>query len=85
MVTRLNRLKPGDTAIIVRINGNGTLKRRIMDLGMVCGAKVQLQKFAPLGDPLEIKVKNFNLSLRNAEAELLEVELVSATAKGNSE
>lgn len=73
MTTTLNNLLPGETAIISRVIGNGPVKRRIMDMGLINGTVVKVQKFAPLGDPMEIKVKNFNLSLRKTEAAMIEV------------
>lgn len=71
----LDQLTPGEIAIITRIAGEGGVKRRIVDMGLVTGAKVRMQKLAPLGDPMEIKVKNFNLSLRKNEAKMIEVVL----------
>ena len=81
MRTKLSLLIPGAVATVVKIEGNGPLKRRMMDLGMVTGTKLQLQKFAPLGDPLEIKIKNYNLSLRKLEADLVEVEWAGASSR----
>lgn len=76
MSTRLHLLKPGQLCRVVGLIGNGAIKRRIIDMGIVSGAEIKVQKFAPLGDPMEIKVKNFNLSLRKNEAELIEVEVI---------
>ncbi|MDT8899777.1 FeoA family protein [Anaeroselena agilis] len=69
----LNQLSPGERGVVTKVQGSGPVKRRIVDMGLVAGTTVQVQKFAPLGDPMEIKVKNFNLSLRKAEAALIEV------------
>lgn len=74
MSKTLDQLCPGEVAVVTKVNGNGAVKRRIIDMGLVAGSPVFLQKYAPLGDPLEIKIKNFNLSLRKAEAALIEVE-----------
>lgn len=72
MTKTLNELLPGETGVVTKVTGFGPIKRRIVDMGLVAGTKVLVQKFAPLGDPMEIKVKNFNLSLRKAEAALIE-------------
>lgn len=75
MVITLNQLKPGEVGVVARVTGNGSIKSRIIDMGIVAGSKIYVQKYAPLGDPMEIKVKNFNLSLRKAEAAIIEVEV----------
>lgn len=69
----LNQLKPGESGIVSKVNGRGPVKRRIIDMGMVSGTSLQVVKFAPLGDPIEIKLKGFNLSLRKNEAALIEI------------
>lgn len=74
MAKTLNQLAPGETGIVTRVTGSGPVKRRIVDMGLVAGTPVKVQKFAPLGDPMEIKVKNFNLSLRKSEAALIEIQ-----------
>jgi len=73
MEKTLRYLKNGETGIISRVNGHGPVKRRIIDMGVVPGTSVTMVKCAPLGDPLEIKVKGFNLSLRKNEAALIEL------------
>lgn len=73
--TTLSQLVPSESAVVLRVVGSGPIQRRIIDMGMVPGAKVTVQKFAPLGDPMEIKVKGFNLSLRKEEAAKIEVEV----------
>lgn len=73
----LEQLIPGQMATVVRVTGAGAVKRRIVDMGIVGGTKILVQKYAPLGDPMEIKVKNFNLSLRKLEAALIEVKLIN--------
>lgn len=72
--TTLDLIKTGQTCKVVKILGNGAIKRRIIDMGIVTGTEIKVQKYAPLGDPIEIKVKNFNLSLRKNEASLIAVE-----------
>lgn len=73
--TTLSQLVPSESAVVLRVVGSGPIQRRIVDMGMVPGSKVTVQKFAPLGDPMEIKVKGFNLSLRKEEAAKIEVEV----------
>lgn len=70
----LDQLGPGEAGVVAKVKGSGAVKRRIVDMGLVAGTAVKVQKFAPLGDPMEIKVKNFNLSLRKAEAALIEIQ-----------
>ena len=64
----------GHTVIVTRIEGEGAVKRRIMDMGITKGTELTLKKIAPLGDPLEITVRGYDLSLRKADAEMIEVE-----------
>lgn len=75
MIKTLNQLGPGETGVVTKLFGSGSVKRRIVDMGIVADTVVRVQKLAPLGDPMEIKVKNFNLSLRKSEAALIEVKL----------
>lgn len=70
----LKEVKVGSTCKVKRINGEGALKRRIMDMGITKGVEIYVRKVAPLGDPVEITVRNYELSLRKADAELIEVE-----------
>ena len=69
----LNELGIGKTAKIVRLNGEGAVKRRIMDMGLTKGTEVTVRKVAPLGDPIEITVRGYELSLRKGEAVKIEV------------
>lgn len=64
----------GETAKVVRLHGEGAVKRRIMDMGLTKGTAVSVRKVAPLGDPIEITVRNYELSIRKADAEMVEVE-----------
>ena len=75
METLLSRLNPGQSGVVKKIRGGGHIQKRIIDMGLVPGTKVVVEKFAPLSDPMEIKLKGYNLSLRKAEAEFIEVEL----------
>ena len=70
----LRDVKIGETATIVRLHGEGALKRRIMDMGLTRGTQVLVRKVAPLGDPLELTVRGYELSVRKSDAELIEVE-----------
>ena len=71
----LSDLLPGEKGIVKKVLGNSMIKRRIVDMGVVAGTVIVVQKFAPLGDPMEIKLKGFNLSLRKNEAEMIELEI----------
>ena len=70
----LREAKIGDTVKVVKLHGEGAVKRRIMDMGITKGTEVFVRKVAPLGDPIELKVRGYELSLRKADAELIEVE-----------
>ena len=70
----LKQVKIGGTAKVVKLHGEGALKRRIMDMGITKGVEIKVRKVAPLGDPIEITVRGYELSLRKADAELIEVE-----------
>lgn len=67
-------LKPGESGKIVKINVTGALKRRLMDMGVVGGTTVRVEKVAPLGDPIEVHIKSYQLSLRRAEADKIDLE-----------
>ena len=70
----LRDVKVGETATIVRLHGEGALKRRIMDMGLTRGTEVFVRKVAPLGDPMELTVRGYELSVRKGDAELIKVE-----------
>ena len=70
----LKQIKIGGNAKVVKIHGEGALKRRIMDMGLTKGVEVKVRKVAPLGDPIEITVRGYELSLRKEDAETIEVE-----------
>ena len=78
----LSELAVGDSAYIEAIHADGALKRRLMDMGLTKNTKVQLQKVAPLGDPLEIKLRGYDLTLRKSEASLVSVVKSEKGAKG---
>ena len=69
----LRDAKVGDTVRVVRLHGEGATKRRIMDMGITKGVEVYVRKVAPLGDPLELSVRGYELSVRKADAEMIEV------------
>ncbi|MCC8074204.1 MAG: ferrous iron transport protein A [Clostridiales bacterium] len=70
----LRQAKVGDTVTVVKLHGEGAVKRRIMDMGITKGVQIKVRKVAPLGDPVEITVRGYELSLRKADAEMIEVE-----------
>ena len=70
----LKQAKVGDTVTVVKLHGEGAVKRRIMDMGITKGVEVYVRKVAPLGDPMEVTVRGYELSLRRADTEMIEVE-----------
>ena len=69
----LREVKVGESASVVKLHGEGAVKRRIMDMGITKGVSVHVRKVAPLGDPVEVTVRGYELSLRKADAEMIEV------------
>lgn len=70
----LKDVKVGENAVVVRLHGEGAVKRRIMDMGLTRGTEVHVRKVAPLGDPMELTVRGYELSVREADAEMIEVQ-----------
>ena len=70
----LRQVQIGDTVTVVKLHGAGAVKRRIMDMGITRGVAVTVRKVAPLGDPVEVTVRGYELSLRKADADMIEVE-----------
>jgi len=70
----LKDAKIGQTVTVSKISGTGSVKRRIMDMGVTKGTEIHIRKVAPLGDPIEVTVRGYELSLRKADAEIIEVE-----------
>ena len=70
----LKDVKVGKTARVVKVHGEGAVRRRIMDMGITKGVEIYVRKLAPLGDPIEMTVRGYELSLRKADAEMIEVE-----------
>ena len=69
----LKTAKCGETVTVTKLSGEGALKRRIMDMGITKGVEIYVRKVAPLGDPMELTVRNYELSVRKADAEMIEV------------
>lgn len=74
LMKTLNQVKVGSTAKVVKLHGEGAVRRRIMDMGLTKGVEVYVRKVAPLGDPIEIHLRGYELSIRGADAEMVEVE-----------
>ena len=70
----LREAKIGDTATVVKLHGEGAVKRRIMDMGITKGVEIYVRKVAPLGDPVEVTVRGYELSIRKADAEMIDVK-----------
>ncbi|GAA0722308.1 ferrous iron transport protein A [Clostridium malenominatum] len=70
----LKSVKCGETVTVVKLHGEGAVKRRIMDMGITKGVEVLVRKVAPLGDPIEVNVRGYELTLRKADAEMIEVQ-----------
>ena len=73
-MSTLRQAKIGQTVTVRKLNGEGAVKRRIMDMGITKGVSIYIRKVAPLGDPVEVTVRGYELSLRKADAETIEVE-----------
>jgi ferrous iron transport protein A len=74
MMKSLKDAKIGETVTVKKLGGDGAVKRRIMDMGITKGAEIFVRKVAPLGDPIEVNIRGYELSLRKADAQLIEVE-----------
>jgi len=70
----LRDIKVGGTAKVIKVHGEGAIRRRIMDMGITKGVEVRVRKFAPLGDPIELTVRGYELSIRKSDAAMIEVE-----------
>ena len=75
MLKKLDELKIGETGLSKKVDGEGRLRRRLFDMGVTPGAEVTVRKFAPLGDPIELTIRGYELTLRKAEAHLVNVEV----------
>ena len=74
MIKTLKDVKVGQSAKVVKLHGEGAVRRRIMDMGITKGVEILVRKVAPLGDPMELAVRGYELSLRKADAEIIEIE-----------
>ena len=82
---KLEDMKCGDTATVVTVSGSGPLRKRVLDLGLTRGAEVKMIRIAPLGDPVEIELRGYRLTVRKTEASVIELEnLVSASDRTES-
>ena len=70
----LKNAKVGETLRVVKLHGDGAVKRRIMDMGLTKGVEVHIRKVAPMGDPIEVTVRGYELSIRKADADMIEIE-----------
>ena len=70
----LKDVKVGETATVVKLHGEGATKRRIMDMGITKGVEIHVRKVAPLGDPMELNIRGYELSIRKADAEMVEIQ-----------
>lgn len=70
----LKEAKVGDTVTVVKLHGEGAIKRRIMDMGITRGTELHIRKVAPLGDPMELSVRGYELSVRKTDAEMIEIQ-----------
>ena len=73
-MTTLREVKVGDNVKVTKMNGTGAVKRRIMDMGITKGVEIEVRRVAPLGDPIELTVRGYQLSIRKADAQMIEVE-----------
>ena len=78
MLISLDQLEKGETGLIKNVTGEGRIRRRLFDMGVTPGAKVTLRKKAPMGDPIEVTIRGYELSLRKVEAALVNIEVVEA-------
>lgn len=79
----LREVACGENATVVKLHGDGALRRRIMDMGITKGTKVYVRKVAPLGDPVELTVRGYELTIRKSDAEMIEVETAGGNRNGN--
>ena len=74
MMKTLKEAPPGESVSVVRVHGTGALRRRLLDMGITKGSRIDVLKMAPLGDPIEVTIRGYELSLRKSEGEMVEVE-----------
>ena len=78
MLKKLDQIEKGETGLVKSVEGDGKVRRRLFDMGVTPGARVVLRKKAPMGDPIEITIRGYELSLRKAEANLVNIDVVEA-------
>ena len=78
MLKKLDQIEKGETGLVKSVEGDGKIRRRLFDMGVTPGAKVVLRKKAPMGDPIELTIRGYELSLRKAEAALVNIDVVEA-------
>ena len=78
MLKKLDQIEKGETGLVRSVEGDGKVRRRLFDMGVTPGAKVTLRKKAPMGDPIEVTIRGYELSLIKAEANLVNIEVVEA-------
>ena len=78
MLKKLDQIEKGETGLVKNVEGDGKIRRRLFDMGVTPGARVTLRKKAPMGDPIEITIRGYELSLRKVEAALVNIEVVEA-------
>ena len=74
-IKKLSQMQVGESGVVAKLHGHGNVMHRLIDMGLVNGSKVSIIKYAPLGDPVEVRVKNFELALRLSEAETIDIEV----------
>lgn len=74
MMKTLKETQPGESVSVVKVHGTGALRRRLLDMGITKGSRIDVLKMAPLGDPIEVTIRGYELSLRKSEGEMVEVE-----------
>jgi Fe2+ transport system protein FeoA len=78
MLKKLDQIQKGETGLVRSVEGDGKVRRRLFDMGVTPGARVELRKKAPMGDPIEITIRGYELSLRKSEAKLVNIEVGDA-------
>lgn len=78
---KLEDMKCGDTATVIRVTGSGQLRKRVLDLGLTRGAKVRMVRIAPMGDPIEIELRGYRLTVRKTEASIVELGMTSGATE----
>ena len=81
MPTKLSELKPGEKCLVKKVHGEGIVRRRLFDMGITPGVEIYVRKMAPLGDPIEMTLRGYELSLRKEEAAPVEVEKIAEAEK----